>query len=723
MSITSIDLRRTGGVAPGVAARAVGLPGQLGRLGGHPEPDGSGRRTNRELTRNRLLTFGAIILLAMLVLVAVSWTGSGGAQRDLETVRDQGLGVLTIEQSIGDGEAIRGSFWMLGTANQLGEAELAEAARLGLADADASLDEHLAEIAEWYASSPTIAPEVTTLTELADEFVASTDALVELSSAVIEPTPEAMLAVQQRYEEWVGQYAALRDQQELLSDLGEDLMSTSSEDADRSAQRRELMILVSGVIVVAVLIVVGRKVIAAVQAMQLLQSEMARVTSMMENSPTGMAFTDLNGAVQYVNPVGIKTIRHLEGALNVRADELVGGSFDLMSLEPARRQEILANPERLLPIEGERRQVGADWVELDLSTIKDDDGTAIGVMTSYRLVTDEVRIEREQEAAAERERAQAAELESKVDALLGAVAAAAEGDLTVDVPISGSDAIGQMGDGIAKLLGDLRGSIASIGHNAEALAAAAEELQVVSEQMGANAAETSSQVSLVTGGSVEVSRNVETVSAGAEQMTASIKEIAKNASEAAKVAGQAVEAATRTNGTVAKLGDSSTEIGQIVKVITGIAQQTNLLALNATIEAARAGEAGKGFAVVANEVKELAKETAKATEDISQKIEAIQGDTGRSVEAIEEIAGIIGQISEFQTTIASAVEEQAATTSDIARSVNDASRGSTEITSNMQAVASAAESTSSGAADSQRAATELAQMAAELQQLVSRFTY
>lgn len=182
-------------------------------------------------------------------------------------------------------------------------------------------------------------------------------------------------------------------------------------------------------------------------------------------------------------------------------------------------------------------------------------------------------------------------------------------------------------------------------------------------------------------------------------------------------------AATNTNNTVATLGESSAEIGQIVKVITGIAQQTNLLALNATIEAARAGEAGKGFAVIANEVKELAKETAKATEDISQKIEAIQGDTGRSVEAISEIATIIDQISEFQNTIASAVEEQAATTSEIARSVTDASRGASEITSNMQAVASAAESTSSGAADSQQASSELARMAAELQTLVGKFTY
>ena len=436
---------------------------------------------------------------------------------------------------------------------------------------------------------------------------------------------------------------------------------------------------------------------------------------MMENAPTNMMFAGPDMVVQYMNPASLKTLRSIEQYLPCKADEVVGSSIDIFHKNPKHQQGLFADWKNTLPINSEI-QVGPEILDLLVSPIVDSEGEFLGAMASWSVITERLRLEALAKDTAE-------ELQTKVGSLLAVVTAAAGGDLTMEVTVSGDDPVGQMGEGIAKLLTDLRASISAIAKNSEALAAAAEELQVVSEQMGSNAAETSSQVSLVTEGSVEVSRNVETVSTAAEEMSASIKEIAKNASDAAAVAEQAVSAAATTNETVGKLGESSAEIGLIVKVITGIAQQTNLLALNATIEAARAGEAGKGFAVVANEVKELAKETAKATEDISQKIEAIQNDTGLSVDAISEIGQIIGRISEFQNTIASAVEEQAATTSEIARSVNDASRGSSEITSNMQAVGSAAESTSAGAADSQQAASELSRMAADLQTLVGQFTY
>ena len=204
---------------------------------------------------------------------------------------------------------------------------------------------------------------------------------------------------------------------------------------------------------------------------------------------------------------------------------------------------------------------------------------------------------------------------------------------------------------------------------------------------------------VVSAASEEVSKTAQAVATAVDQMNASIREIAKNAAEAAKVAATAVGVADTTNSSIAKLGESSAEIGKVIKVITSIAQQTNLLALNATIEAARAGEAGKGFAVVANEVKELAKETAKATEDISQKIEAIQADTNGAVTAIREISEIINRIADIQTTIASAVEEQTATTNEMNRNVAEAASGTRDITSAIGGLAAGTQETNARVAD------------------------
>jgi len=259
--------------------------------------------------------------------------------------------------------------------------------------------------------------------------------------------------------------------------------------------------------------------------------------------------------------------------------------------------------------------------------------------------------------------------------------------------------------------------------NASTLASSSEELTAVSQQMAGNAEETATQANVVSAASEEVSKNVSSVASASEEMQASIREIAKNANESARVAKNAVSVAHTTNETVKKLGESSQEIGNVIKVITSIAQQTNLLALNATIEAARAGEAGKGFAVVANEVKELAKQTAKATEDIGQKIEAIQGDTKGAVKAIEEIGAIINQINDISNSIASAVEEQTVTTNEIGRSVTEAAKGVGDIAKNIGGVAVAAKNTTQGANDTQKASKELSRMAAQLQSAVAKFTF
>lgn len=299
----------------------------------------------------------------------------------------------------------------------------------------------------------------------------------------------------------------------------------------------------------------------------------------------------------------------------------------------------------------------------------------------------------------------------------------ARGDLTVRIEQRSQDEAGQLAAAFKRMVESLRELLGQVGNNAQALASASEELTVVSQQMSANAEETSMQANVVAASGEQVSKNVQTVAAGSEEMSASIKEIAKNASDAARVASQAVQVAQTTSDTITQLGVSSQEIGNVIKVITSIAEQTNLLALNATIEAARAGEAGKGFAVVANEVKELAKQTAEATEDIGRKIGSIQSDTQGAVTAVEQISGIINQINDIANTIASAVEEQSVTTAEMARNVEEAAKGSGEIARNITGVAQAAQSTASGATETQASAQDLTRMAAELQQLVAQFQY
>ena len=300
--------------------------------------------------------------------------------------------------------------------------------------------------------------------------------------------------------------------------------------------------------------------------------------------------------------------------------------------------------------------------------------------------------------------------------------AIAAGDLTLDeLEVRSHDELGSLATAINKMSSSLKRMILAIAENAVQISGASDELNAASQQITANSEETSTQAEVVSKAAQQVTQNLETVATGAEEMGTSIKEIAKNATEAAKVATSAVKVAETATATVSKLGESSTEIGQVIKVITSIAQQTNLLALNATIEAARAGEAGKGFAVVANEVKELAKETAKATEDISRKIEAIQTDTKAAVEAIASISTVINQINDISSTIATAVEEQNATTNEMSRNVSEAAHGSAEISSNITGVAESAQGATRGAIDTQRASQQLVETSAQLRRLVEQF--
>ena len=301
------------------------------------------------------------------------------------------------------------------------------------------------------------------------------------------------------------------------------------------------------------------------------------------------------------------------------------------------------------------------------------------------------------------------------------VEAVSNRDLTVHMQTDARDEIGRICRAFNTMVEQLRASIQSIGDNAQSVASSSHELSAVSGEVSANSEETAAQGRVVADAATQVSKNIQTVATASEEMSASISEIARNASQASRVATQAVGMADRTNATMTKLGASSTEIGNVLKVISSIADQTNLLALNATIEAARAGELGKGFAVVANEVKELARQTAKATDEITHKIGNIQTDAQGAMQAIREITTIIKEINDIQTVIAGAVEEQAATTNEISNNTHQAARASTEIARNITSVADAAKGTTAGATETAAAAAELARLASDLRRVVDLF--
>ena len=295
------------------------------------------------------------------------------------------------------------------------------------------------------------------------------------------------------------------------------------------------------------------------------------------------------------------------------------------------------------------------------------------------------------------------------------------GDLGGRVVVSSRDEVGVMGEALNVAIDSLQTTVAALSATAEAVSTSSTELTDVSRQIGGSAVAVTEQAVLVSTSAQQISRSVAMVATGTEEMGASIREIAHSASASADVAAAAVRSAGSARETVGRLGVSSHEIGAVVDTILGIAHQTHLLALNATIEASRVGAAGDGFAVVANEVKQLARRTALATEQIAERIELIQGDSRAAEGAIADISEVVDRISDYAITIAAAVEQQTATSADMARLVSEAAAGVAQIAAGMHEVAGAASTTSAAVHENKQAADGLLALSTDLSGLVARF--
>ncbi|OIQ19636.1 MAG: hypothetical protein BM556_03890 [Bacteriovorax sp. MedPE-SWde] len=500
--------------------------------------------------------------------------------------------------------------------------------------------------------------------------------------------------------------------------------------------------------------------------------EMARIKQMVDKSPINTMMATPEGEMIYMNDISLQTLKGLEQYLPDKAANLVGNSIDWFHKNPEIQRKIIGSASNL-PHKA-IIEVGPEKLDLLVSPIMSLDGSYLGPMVTWEVVTEKLKGEVEMarirqmvdkspintmmatpegemlymnEASLSTLKGLEQYLPDRADNLVGNSidwfhknpetqrkiignannlphkAIISVGPEKLDLLVSpifdtGGSYLGPMVTW--EVISDKYALVEDLSKSAEGLSDSAENLLGLSNSLSAGAEETSAQANTASTASEEINAGVQTVASNMEEMVAAIKEITKTTNEASSMSNEAMKMAKSTNQIIGQLGDSSMDIGNVIKVISSIAQQTNLLALNATIEAARAGEAGKGFAVVANEVKELAKQTAKATNDITKKIETIQSDSKNAVNAIGEISDAIEKVNGYAGNIAASVEEQAATTNEVTRIVTEAAEGVKQINENIGQVSEAASSTGKDAANTQDAAKMLKEMAATLGQHVEK---
>lgn len=501
-----------------------------------------------------------------------------------------------------------------------------------------------------------------------------------------------------------------------------------------------------------------------------LQIGFAEMKGLVENAPLNLMFCNVSYDITYMNPKSFSTLKAIEHLLPVKADQVIGQNIDIFHKDPRHQRKILAAkhnfPHRAVITLGDEK------LDLNINAVRDDKGKELGFVVSWEVITKKLQTERAMaQTKSMMDNMPVNAILADTDFIIQYMNTASFRTLKViekDLPCRIEEIIGssidifhknpshqrrivgnpknlphsakiKLGANYLRLnvsaIHDDKGTYAgpmvtwevitdrvqlmeSLAELSNKLAAAAAELEATAQEMSKNASKTTEESNSAAAASEEIARGVDTVATNTEEMNAAIKEIARNANEASGMSQDTLKQAHHTNETVSILGKSSQEIGNVIKVISSIAQQTNLLALNATIEAARAGDAGRGFAVVANEVKELAKQTANATEDITNKISTIQKDTDQAVSAISLISKSVERLNDIAGSIAASVEEQQATTNELSRVVQESARGVKNIADSVRIVSATSEVSSTGTDQTLAATGELKVLAEQLRALI-----